>query len=261
MSTTYIRGDNIVFTNNSGNDITIKAANGKKLILENVEVATTNVIQATNFIGQVASFPMVESSGGFLPCEGQTCSKADYPLLYAKLGGTYGETAETFTIPDYTTASAVFEYSIFAGLPVSGISYGTEVVYSFTGGGSTQGNRFFGNSRTYVSGDQTILTFLGNDSFRLPSTTVGRKFFLEIQYLDGSEEETSLPLVKTGQGVDVLNASGDPEGVESIFYLTSYEFVQTAADATFEFRTPNPPDSYFPVVPINSSGTIKLTIY
>lgn len=260
MSTTYIRGDNIVFTNNSGNDITIKAAGGKKLILENVEVATTNILQATNFIGQIASFPTVESSGGFLPCDGSVCSKVDYPLLYAKIGGTFGETTETFTLPDYTSESPVFDYSIFAGLPVSGIAYGTEVNYSFVFGGSTNGNRFFGNARTYVSGDQTLMTFLGNDTFRLPTSTVGRKFFLEVNYL-GSSATTSLPLVKTDLGIDVLNASGDPEGIATTVYSTIYEFIQTDSDAIFEFRGPVPPSPYYPVTPYNSTGTIKLKIY
>lgn len=259
MSTTYIKGDNIVFTSNSGNDITIKAENGKKLIFENVQVTKTDVIQATNFVGQIVGFPNIEFSGGFLPCVGQACSKADYPLLHAKLGGQFGETTETFSLPDYSGSGAAFNYSMFAGFPVSGIAPLTEVNYSFTGAGTTLGNRFFGLTRTFVSGSETLITFLSNDSFRLPSSTVGRTFYLDLEYT-GTAQVTSTPLVKTGMGINVTNIEGGPEGSSTTTFSVSYIFVQTAADAVFEFRTPNPPDSYFPIIPLNSTGTIKLSI-
>ncbi len=40
------------------------------------------------------------AAGGWLPCDGSSVAKTDYPSLYAVLGGTYGETTDTFTLPD-----------------------------------------------------------------------------------------------------------------------------------------------------------------
>lgn len=37
---------------------------------------------------------------GYLLCHGQSVSKSAYPALYAAIGGLYGETETTFTIPD-----------------------------------------------------------------------------------------------------------------------------------------------------------------
>ena len=38
--------------------------------------------------------------GGWLMCDGGEVAKAEYPTLYAAIGATYGETADTFTLPD-----------------------------------------------------------------------------------------------------------------------------------------------------------------
>ncbi|MGR3480467.1 phage tail protein [Salipiger marinus] len=38
--------------------------------------------------------------GGWLFCDGSFHRKADYPTLYAMLGGTYGETEDSFGLPD-----------------------------------------------------------------------------------------------------------------------------------------------------------------
>jgi microcystin-dependent protein len=38
---------------------------------------------------------------GWLPCDGREVSKADYRALYAVIGAAYGETANTFFLPDY----------------------------------------------------------------------------------------------------------------------------------------------------------------
>lgn len=36
----------------------------------------------------------------YLPCEGQSLSKSEYPELYEVIGGTFGETSTTFNLPD-----------------------------------------------------------------------------------------------------------------------------------------------------------------
>lgn len=41
-----------------------------------------------------------EPGDGWKLCNGQAISKADYPRLYAVIGGAYGETATTFNLPD-----------------------------------------------------------------------------------------------------------------------------------------------------------------
>lgn len=38
---------------------------------------------------------------GWLPCDGREISKTDYRILYQVIGGSYGETANTFFLPDY----------------------------------------------------------------------------------------------------------------------------------------------------------------
>lgn len=40
-----------------------------------------------------------EAIQNFLPCDGRTLNKADYPELFTAIGGTFGQTATTFDLP------------------------------------------------------------------------------------------------------------------------------------------------------------------
>jgi microcystin-dependent protein len=50
----------------------------------------------------IASLSNDDPGDGWKICNGQSLVKADFPRLYAKIGGAFGETATTFGLPDLT---------------------------------------------------------------------------------------------------------------------------------------------------------------
>lgn len=55
-------------------------------------------------IGAVVAFAghtELDVDDAWLPCDGSAYSRTDFEALYARLGDTYGETADTFNVPDY----------------------------------------------------------------------------------------------------------------------------------------------------------------
>ncbi|HYX32903.1 MAG TPA: phage tail protein [Oligoflexus sp.] len=51
-------------------------------------------------IGLIETFAGTAVPNGYLPCDGRMVTKASYPTLFAKLGYTYGGTADSFRLPD-----------------------------------------------------------------------------------------------------------------------------------------------------------------
>lgn len=51
-------------------------------------------------IGCIFCYPSPVCPEGFLPCDGRELSKTTYSQLYKLIGGTWGETATTFCLPD-----------------------------------------------------------------------------------------------------------------------------------------------------------------
>lgn len=51
-------------------------------------------------IGSILIYPSENVPSNFLPCDGRNLSKALYPELYKLIKGTWGETEDTFSLPD-----------------------------------------------------------------------------------------------------------------------------------------------------------------
>ena len=51
-------------------------------------------------IGCIFCYPSPVCPEGFMPCDGRELSKMTYSQLYKLIGGTWGETAATFCLPD-----------------------------------------------------------------------------------------------------------------------------------------------------------------
>lgn len=51
-------------------------------------------------IGCILMFPSEKVPKGFLPCDGSELSKRAYPELYSIMGSTFGETKDSFFLPD-----------------------------------------------------------------------------------------------------------------------------------------------------------------
>ena len=51
-------------------------------------------------IGSILIYPSERIPSGFLPCDGSELSKRTYPELYSLIKGTWGETKDSFFLPD-----------------------------------------------------------------------------------------------------------------------------------------------------------------
>lgn len=73
-------------------------------------------------VGVVNDWAGLESKvpEGWMLCDGRSLPKADYPLLYERIGDTYGSTSTTFNIPDHRGRVSVAPDNM-GGIPVGRI--------------------------------------------------------------------------------------------------------------------------------------------
>lgn len=64
------------------------------------QTKVTGLVQDTDDIGSIMLFASDNIPASYLICNGQALSKEDYPELYSVIGGVFGETADTFNLPD-----------------------------------------------------------------------------------------------------------------------------------------------------------------
>jgi microcystin-dependent protein len=65
----------------------------------NAFVGNNNVCPIGTMIYWAGKTAYKEIVKNFLPCDGRTLNKSDYPELYTAIGGTFGQTASTFDLP------------------------------------------------------------------------------------------------------------------------------------------------------------------
>jgi len=65
----------------------------------NAFVGNNNVCPIGTMIYWAGKTAFKEQIQNFLPCDGRTLNKADYPELFSAIGGTFGQTATTFDLP------------------------------------------------------------------------------------------------------------------------------------------------------------------
>lgn len=68
----------------------------KNIVREIVEQLKNELIP----IGSILIYSSEKVPHGYLPCDGSELSKKAYPELYALIGGTWGETKDSFFLPD-----------------------------------------------------------------------------------------------------------------------------------------------------------------
>lgn len=68
----------------------------KNIVREIVEQLKNELIP----IGSILIYSSGKVPHGYLPCDGSELSKKAYPELYALIGGTWGETKDSFFLPD-----------------------------------------------------------------------------------------------------------------------------------------------------------------
>ncbi len=71
------------------------------LALEALFERVTSIKKLFVPIGSVSIFAAETPPSGYLECNGQELSKASYPDLFSVIGGIYGETENSFFLPDY----------------------------------------------------------------------------------------------------------------------------------------------------------------
>jgi len=82
----------------------------------NVDTVIKNAGLNDNFpIGMVVLFINDSQFGidsGWLACDGTSVLKANYPALYAEIGGSFGETTTNFTLPSITAPAQIVTMSL-----------------------------------------------------------------------------------------------------------------------------------------------------
>jgi hypothetical protein len=82
----------------------------------NVDTVIKNAGLNDNFpIGMIVLFvndSQFAIDSGWLACDGVSVPKADYPQLYAEIGGSFGETATHFTLPGIASPTEIITFGL-----------------------------------------------------------------------------------------------------------------------------------------------------
>ena len=196
---------------------------------------SANWSSSANPITESNNWEIEDNFPGWLPCDGREVSKTDYRALYQVIGGSYGETANTFYLPDYRSRK------LMGTGPVNG---------NTPGGVSLTPTEGPGNSTTQASPTEA-----GSEGGVYSITTV--------RQLPASSEITpvapSNPPTIGGGATDTFNISTFSSSgfglVTSIVNSTIAGNVSWSAGPVGTFSTPSPPPHYHEIRYAQQGGT------